>query len=63
MFTVGELDHHVTHDQQTQDDTDGRYRAVFNDPEFRSQLPSHPDGAVATPHLFRKVAIPGVCVA
>ena len=123
MFKIGELDEHVTHSQQTDDDTDGpvvlvnvfhvkpeegddlialwggiirqfknqpgyisaqfhqgiagsgtflnysiwestaHYRAVYNDPEFRSKLPGYPDGTVATPHLFRKVAIPGVCVA
>ena len=123
MFTIGELDQHVTHDQQTQDGTDGpvvlvnifhvkpeegddlvalwgdiirqfknqpgyisaqfhqglagsgtflnysiwestaHYHAVYNNPDFRSKLPGYPDGAVATPHLFRKVAIPGVCVA
>lgn len=38
------------------------YRAAYTDPAFRSRLPGYPDGAVATPHLFEKVAIPNVCV-
>ena len=123
MFTIGELDEHVTHDQQTQDDVDGpvvlvndfhvepeqgddltapwgdlirqfkdqpgylsaqlhrgtagsgtflnhsvrestaHHRAAYDDPDFRSKLPGHPEGTVATPHLLRRVAIAGVCVA
>ena len=39
------------------------YRAAFTDPEFRSMLPGYPDGTVATPHLFTRAAVEGVCVA
>lgn len=39
------------------------YRAAYENPAFRQQLPAYPDGTVATPHLFRKVAIDNVCVA
>jgi heme-degrading monooxygenase HmoA len=39
------------------------FRAAFTHPEFRANLSSYPSSAVASPHLFRKVAIPGVCVA
>lgn len=123
MFTIGQLDEHVTHDQQVEDTGEGpvvlvnifhvapedgddlaatwaaiirrfksspgyisaqfhrgtagsgtflnysvwesvaHYRAAYTDPAFRAELPGYPDGAVATPHLFRKVALPGVCVA
>lgn len=123
MFTISELDEHVTHDKQTEDNIEGpvvlvnifhvkpeegdeltalwgdvlrefkshagyisaqfhagiagsgtflvysvwesvaHYSAVYNDPDFRSRVRGYPDGSVATPHLFRKVAIPGVCVA
>ena len=31
--------------------------------EFVAKLSAYPSSAVATPHLFQKVAIPGVCVA
>lgn len=39
------------------------YRAVFTNPDLQGRLAAYPEGTVATPHLFRKVAIPGVCVA
>jgi heme-degrading monooxygenase HmoA len=39
------------------------FRAAFTHPEFRAKLSSYPSSAVASPHLFQKVAVPGVCVA
>jgi heme-degrading monooxygenase HmoA len=39
------------------------FRAAFTNPEFRAKLSTYPSSAVASPHLFQKVAIPGVCVA
>jgi heme-degrading monooxygenase HmoA len=39
------------------------FRAAFTHPEFRATLSAYPSSAVASPHLFQKVAIPGVCVA
>jgi len=39
------------------------FRAAFTNPEFRDRLSHYPSGAVASPHLFRKVAVPGICVA
>jgi heme-degrading monooxygenase HmoA len=39
------------------------FRAAFMHPEFRAKLSAYPASAVASPHLFQKVAIPGVCVA
>ncbi len=41
----------------------GHYRAVMTNPDFQGELPAYPDGTVATPHLFRKVAVENVCVA
>jgi heme-degrading monooxygenase HmoA len=38
------------------------FRAAFGDPEFQATLTNYPNSAVASPHLFRKVAVPGVCV-
>ena len=35
---------------------------AFADPEFQSHRERYPDGTVATPHLLRKVAVPGICV-
>ena len=39
------------------------YRAAFTHPEFRAKLSAHPSSVVASPHLFQKVAVPGICVA
>jgi hypothetical protein len=37
------------------------FRTAFSRPEFREALAKYPESAVASPHLFRKVAEPGVC--
>lgn len=39
------------------------FRAAFAHPEFRAKLPAYPASAVASPHLFQKVAVPDICVA
>jgi heme-degrading monooxygenase HmoA len=39
------------------------FRAAFANPEFRARLAEYPESATASPHLFRPVAVPGVCVA
>ncbi|NYT29120.1 MULTISPECIES: antibiotic biosynthesis monooxygenase family protein [Rhizobium] len=39
------------------------FRAAFSHPEFRAKLSDYPSSAVASPHLFQKVAVPGICVA
>jgi heme-degrading monooxygenase HmoA len=39
------------------------FRAAFMHPEFRAKLSSYPSSAVASPHLFQKVAVTGICVA
>ncbi|KVX43566.1 antibiotic biosynthesis monooxygenase [Burkholderia ubonensis] len=39
------------------------FRAAFTDPAFRAKLSAYPASAVASPHLFRKVAVEGICVA
>jgi heme-degrading monooxygenase HmoA len=38
------------------------FKQAFNNLEFQSQLAHYPSSAVASPHLFRKVAVPGICV-
>ena len=38
------------------------FRAAFSHPQFRAKLSAYPSSAVASPHLFQKVAVPGVCV-
>ena len=39
------------------------FRAAFAHPTFRAKLSAYPSSAVASPHLFQKVAVPGVCAA
>lgn len=39
------------------------FKAAFTHPEFRAKISAYPSSAVASPHLFRKVAVPGICVA
>lgn len=36
------------------------FRAAFTDPAFQAAFARYPDSTVASPHLFQKVAIPGV---
>jgi len=38
------------------------FRKAFEQPEFRSRLAQYPASAVASPYLFEKVAVPGICV-
>lgn len=39
------------------------FRAAFTHPQFVAKLSLYPSSAVASPHLFQKVAVPGICVA
>ena len=39
------------------------FKAAFTSPAFREKLGEYPPSASVTPHLFRKVAVPGLCVA
>jgi len=39
------------------------FRKAFKRPEFKKKLSTYPSSAVASPHLFQKVAVRGVCVA
>jgi heme-degrading monooxygenase HmoA len=44
-------------------DSTASFRTAFTHPEFRAKLSLYPSSAVASPHLFQKVAVPGICVA
>jgi heme-degrading monooxygenase HmoA len=39
------------------------FRAAFTHPQFRAKISAYPATTVASPHLFQKVAVPGICVA
>jgi heme-degrading monooxygenase HmoA len=36
------------------------FREAFADPEFQAGFANYPDSTVASPHLFTKVAVPGI---
>ena len=37
--------------------------AAFRSPEFQARAARYPESVVAAPHLFERVAVPGICVA
>ena len=39
------------------------FRAAFTHPEFRAKISAYPSSAIASPHLFQTVAVPGICIA
>src|SRR5215470_5744982 len=39
------------------------FTRAFSKPEFQATMAAYPDGVVASPHLFRKIAVPGICIA
>jgi heme-degrading monooxygenase HmoA len=44
-------------------ESNAAFRAAFTHPDFQSKLAHYPSSAQAAPHLFQKVAVPGICVA
>ncbi len=44
-------------------ETTAHFRAAFASPEFQARLGAYPESATVSPHLFRKMAVPGICVA
>lgn len=44
-------------------ESNAAFRAAFTHPEFQSKLSRYPSSTVASPHLFQKFAVPGICVA
>ena len=44
-------------------ETTAQFRAAFANPAFRAKLSAYPSSAVASPHLFQKLTVAGVCVA
>jgi len=39
------------------------FKRAFIQPEFRSHLAHYPPSTRVSPHLFQKLAVPGICVA
>ena len=38
------------------------FKRAFSNPEFQSKLKDYPASTEGSPHLFQKVAVPGICV-
>jgi heme-degrading monooxygenase HmoA len=38
------------------------FRSAFSNPEFQRRIGDYPQSAIASPHLFKKIAVPGFCV-
>ena len=38
------------------------FKRAFGNPEFQAKMKDYPPSAAASPHLVRKVAVPGICV-
>jgi heme-degrading monooxygenase HmoA len=38
------------------------FKRAFNNPEFQSKMAEYPASTMASPHLFKKVAVPDICV-
>ena len=39
------------------------FRTAFADPAFQARLADYPESATVSPHLFRPLAVPGICIA
>lgn len=39
------------------------FRAAFGNPEFQAKLTNYPANATVSPHLFKKIEVPGICTA
>ena len=44
-------------------ESNAAFRAAFIHPQFQAKLSGYPSSVVASPHLFQKVAVSGICVA
>jgi heme-degrading monooxygenase HmoA len=38
------------------------FRAAFNHPDFRRALEAYPSSTIASPHLFKRLSVPNLCV-
>ncbi|QSN64193.1 antibiotic biosynthesis monooxygenase [Caballeronia sp. M1242] len=43
-------------------ESNAHFRAAFGHPDFSASLAAYPSSAMTSPHLFQKVAVPGICV-
>jgi heme-degrading monooxygenase HmoA len=44
-------------------ETTEQFKQAFNSHQFRSRLEAYPSSTLVSPHLFKRVAVPGICTA
>ena len=42
-------------------ESNAAFCAAFSNPQFQAKLAAYPSSVVASPHLFQKIAVPGIC--
>jgi heme-degrading monooxygenase HmoA len=40
----------------------GTIKQLYNSPDFQSKISEYPPSTVISPHIFKKVAVPAICV-
>ena len=44
-------------------ETTEQFKQAFNSHQFRASLDAYPSSTVVSPHLFKRLAVPGICIA
>jgi quinol monooxygenase YgiN len=39
-----------------------QFKQALNNPQFQAKMTDYPESVTASPHLFKKTAVPGICV-
>ena len=39
-----------------------QFKQALSNPQFQAKMSGYPASAIASPHLFKKIAVPGICI-
>ena len=39
-----------------------QFKQALSNPQFQAKMSDYPASAITSPHLFKKIAVPGICV-
>jgi quinol monooxygenase YgiN len=39
-----------------------QFKQALSNPQFQAKISEYPASAIASPHLFKKIAVPGICI-
>ena len=39
-----------------------QFKQALSNPQFQAKMSEYPASAIASPHLFKKIAVPGICI-